>query len=74
MGSRAQLADVPKLHELIETQVNLVSSLSRAWLIMTFKVKKFISEKGPWKVVLPGLGVTAKSPVNSEEDGGIDSL
>ena len=38
MGSRAQLADVPKLHELIETQV-----------------KRLISEKATWKVVLPGM-------------------
>jgi len=41
MGSRAQLADVPKLHELIENQV-----------------KKVISEKGSWKIVLPGLDAT----------------
>jgi len=39
MGSRARLADVPKLHELIETQV-----------------KRLISEKVTWKVVLPGMG------------------
>ena len=47
IGSRAQLADVPKLHELIETQVRL-SRLQQ--------VKKLIFEKATWKIVLPGMG------------------
>ncbi|KZT06868.1 maintenance of mitochondrial morphology protein 1 [Laetiporus sulphureus 93-53] len=38
MGSRAKLADVPKLHELI-----------------THQIRKVLTEKGTWKVVLPGL-------------------
>ncbi|CAL1696046.1 unnamed protein product [Somion occarium] len=38
MGSRAKLADVPKLHELI-----------------TYQIRKVITDKGTWKVVLPGL-------------------
>ncbi|KAF9651396.1 hypothetical protein BDM02DRAFT_3110846 [Thelephora ganbajun] len=53
MGSRAQLADVPKLHELIET-----------------RVKKLISEKAMWKVVLPGMGkprTETKEPSDSSD-------
>jgi len=50
MGSRAQLADVPKLHELIETQV-----------------KKLISEKATWKVVLPGMDKPRAEPKESPE-------
>ncbi|KAI0700900.1 maintenance of mitochondrial morphology protein 1 [Cytidiella melzeri] len=38
LGSRAKLADVPKLHELI-----------------THQIRRAITEKGVWKVVLPGL-------------------
>ncbi|PSR85874.1 hypothetical protein PHLCEN_2v5350 [Hermanssonia centrifuga] len=38
MGSRAKLADVPKLHELITNQI-----------------RRAITEKGTWKVVLPYL-------------------
>ena len=57
MGSRAQLADVPKLHELIEAQVNLYRlQLPRDYLTFRIQVKKLISEKAMWKVVLPGMG------------------
>lgn len=52
MGSRAQLADVPKLHELIETQV-----------------KKLISEKATWKVVLPGMGKQRAETSDSSDSG-----
>lgn len=52
MGSRAQLADVPKLHELIETQV-----------------KKLISEKATWKVVLPGMGKPHGESNDSSDSG-----
>ena len=52
MGSRAQLADVPKLHELIETQV-----------------KKLISEKATWKVVLPGMAEPRAETKESSDSG-----
>ncbi|KAF9778184.1 maintenance of mitochondrial morphology protein 1 [Thelephora terrestris] len=52
MGSRAQLADVPKLHELIETQV-----------------KKLISEKATWKVILPGMSKPRPETNADSNDG-----
>jgi len=42
MGSRAQLADVPKLHELIEAQVRL----SWIQLLLCHLIFLFFSNKG----------------------------
>lgn len=55
MGSRAKLADVPKLHELITHQVRISRSYSLASSHFPFKIRRAITEKGVWKVVLPGL-------------------
>ena len=71
MGSRAQLADVPKLHELIETQVRLsrLHILRYRLIVFRTKVKKLISEKATWKVVLPGMGKTETREPSDSSDG-----
>jgi maintenance of morphology protein 1 len=52
MGSRAKLADVPKLHDLIQSQL-----------------RRFLAERGTFKVVLPGLATVAevKEEVRKEQ-------
>ncbi|KDQ63772.1 hypothetical protein JAAARDRAFT_29813 [Jaapia argillacea MUCL 33604] len=53
MGSRAKLADVPKVGELIEMQI-----------------RKALSDRGTWKIVLPGLGTVeeAKEEIKKEHE------
>ena len=52
MGSRAKLADVPKLHELIQAQV-----------------RRVLTERGTWKVVMPWLTTVKDVKEELEEKG-----
>lgn len=54
MGSRAKLADVPKLHELITHQVRYHRSPSLLRLTI-HQIRRVLIEKGTFKIVLPGL-------------------
>ena len=52
MGSRAKLADVPKIHELIQDQV-----------------RRVLTERGTWKVVMPWLTTVKDVKEELEEKG-----
>lgn len=72
MGSRAKLADVPKLHELITNQVCLkrCSKQSSIFTYANLQIRRALMEKGTWKVVLPGLASVAevKEDIKQEHD------
>ena len=74
MGSRAKLADVPKLHELITHQVRARSlyCACRSANVL-FQIRRAIIDKGTWKIVLPGLGTVQEVKEDIKRERTIDS-
>lgn len=72
MGSRAKLADVPKLHELITHQVSEVVHSYATKIVHVPQIRRVLLEKGTWKIVLPGLASVSevKEDVKREQQAG----
>lgn len=72
MGSRAKLADVPKLHELITHQVTalmtFVCQTAHLNADIVFQIRRVLLEKGTWKIVLPGLSSVSEVKEDIKRD------